>query len=179
MPASDHWVAGSTLPASSPYKSLVEQLCYDSFLRHGDLQPLVIDAYWIADEPSAEYLLAFLVGYFSGQRTFVEFDTTLYAASLQLGDFITVTHPLLPSGDNGGTFETHAIRYFPLTGRMHLMASKVARIPAQFMVPAITARAQVPAPSLEMTTPVDTTEHWAYSMPDDGDLTLLFFENWS
>ena len=120
--------SGSTLITNAQYKVLVEGLCFQSFARHGDLQPLIIDAYWLADDASAQYLLAFLVQYFSGQRTFVEFDTTMYAASLQVGDFITVDHPLLPLNDNGGTFEVHTIRYLPLIGRIHLVASKVATL---------------------------------------------------
>ena len=131
---------GSTLPDSSPYKEAVEELCADSFTRHGYLQPLMLEAYWIADDASAEFLLNFLVNYFAEQRTFVEFDTTLYAASLQLGDLITVTHPFLPSGDNGGTFEVHTIRYLPLTGRMHLVASKPAVLPAPLEPLVIRAR---------------------------------------
>ncbi len=141
---------GSTLADADQYKTLVERLCLQSYNRHGDLAPLILSAYWIADDKSAQYLLAFLVQYFSGQRTFVEFDTTIMAASLQLGDFVAVTHPLLPDGDTGGLFEVHTIRYLPLTGRMHLLASKVATLstPAK---PRMTARARVPAPIVRQT----------------------------
>lgn len=156
--------SGSTLVTDAQYKSVIESLCVQSFNRFGDLPPLVIDAYWLADDFSAQYLLAILVQYFSGQRTFVEFDTTLYAASLQLGDFITVDHPLLPVTDNGGTFEVHTIRYLPLQGRMHLVASKVATLTTAVR-PTIRARAQVPAPIIRMTAPAAGTwaEGWEYS----------------
>lgn len=170
--------SGSTLVTNAQYKTLVESLCLQSFHRHGDLQPLILDAYWIADDASAQYLLAFLVQYFSSQRTFVEFETTMVAASLQVGDFISVTHPLLPTSDNGGTFEVHTIRYLPLTGRIHLIASKVATLstivrPNDQSVPDNErrgasvndsyARAQVPTPMIQL----QFTPGYAWALVDN------------
>jgi hypothetical protein len=160
--------SGSTLVGNfgpgADYKTVVESLCLQSFTRFGNLQPLIIEAYWIADDFSAQYLLAQLVQYFSGQRTFVEFDTTLYAASLQVGDFIQVTHPLLPDADNGGTYEVHTIRYLPPQGRIHLRASKVATLTVN-LAPTIPARAQVPIPIVRLVGPelgLSWAEGWEY-----------------
>ena len=120
---------GSNLPVDALDKDAIEETCLTSWLRYGDLEPLIVEAYWIADDTTAAYYLRHLALYFSQQRLGVQFETTFKAACLQVGDFITITDNSLPSGDNGGVFEVHTIRYMPLKGRIQLVTSRVSSIP--------------------------------------------------
>jgi len=120
---------GSNLPDNEPEKAAVEATCLSSWVRYGDLDPLIIEANWIADDTTAVHLLVHLALYFSQERITAQFETTFKAACLQVGDFITITDTSLPSGDNGGTFEVHTIRYIPMRGRIQLTASRVSQIP--------------------------------------------------
>ncbi len=137
---------GSNLPVTAPDRPTIEGLCAQSFARYGPLPPLIIDAYWIADNYTAAYLLRHLVKYFSLQRLTLDFDTTLKAACLQVGDFITVTYPGIPVDDNGKTFEVHSIRYQPTKGRIHLVASRVATLNLGVNVVPVYMRWQAQAP---------------------------------
>ena len=120
---------GSNLPTGAIDKAEIELTCLKSWLRYGDLEPLIVEAPWIADDASAAYFLRHLALYFSQQRLGVQFETTFKAACLQVGDFITITDNSLPVGDNGGVFEVHTIRYMPLRGRIQLTTSRVSVIP--------------------------------------------------
>ncbi|HEY5868845.1 MAG TPA: LamG-like jellyroll fold domain-containing protein, partial [Candidatus Tectomicrobia bacterium] len=120
---------GSNLPDGTLDKAAVEETCLTSWLRYGDLEPLIVEASWIADDTTAAYYLRHLALYFSQQRLGVQFETTFKGACLQVGDFITITDNSLPIGDNGGIFEVHTIRYMPLKGRIQLSASRVSSIP--------------------------------------------------
>jgi len=118
---------GSTLPESE-HKGLLEGLCRQSFARYGKLEPMVIEAYWISDDETAEYLLRHIVTYFVAQRLTIEFETTLKALCLEVGDLITATYPLIPDGDNGKTFEVHTLRTLPMQGRVQITASRIATL---------------------------------------------------
>lgn len=109
-------------------------LCQLSALRYGITEPLILDAYWIADTDTAIRLLRHVVRYWSFQRLTVTFDTTFQALALQLGDMVSITHPGLPIGDQGGTFETHTIRTSPTTGRCTLTCSKIAAVFLDFFL---------------------------------------------
>lgn len=123
---------GSNLPEGLPEitqdKALIEAACLDSYTRYGDLEPLIIDANWIADDQTAAYLLRHLVFYFSQQRITLQFDVTFIGICLQVGDFIRVTEATIPDGDNGQLFEIHKIRYKPFEGRIQLTCSRVATL---------------------------------------------------
>ena len=106
----------------------VSDLCSQSVIKYGKLEPKIIEAYWIADDFSATVLLRHLVDYFSAQRLRIEFETTMVAACIQVGDIIDVTYPLLPTLDNGESYEVHTIRYMPIQGRVHIVASRQATL---------------------------------------------------
>ena len=109
--------------------------CVDSVQRYGKLEPMVIEAYWIANTSTAEQLLLHLVNYFSAQRLRIQFETTLKALCLQVGDNIAVTYPMLPTADNGRLFEVHVIRYLPTRGRIQLIASRLSTIETVITAP--------------------------------------------
>ena len=114
--------------------------CIASVQRHGILTPLVLEASWVRDNNTAAMLIRHLVEYFSTPRLTVQFETTMVAAALQVGESIIVTYPALPPGDNGGIFEIHTMRYKPLQGRIALVASKPSTL--QRVVVSVPARAQ-------------------------------------
>jgi hypothetical protein len=107
--------------------------CLSSYTNYGLLEPRTIDAYWIQDDHTAALLLQHLVLYSFAQRLTVVFDTTLRALQLQVGDFIQLTYPLLPLSENGQTFEVHALRYAPMTGRVSITASRSTVIGFEFL----------------------------------------------
>lgn len=120
---------GSNLPEAYEYKGELESLCLQSFNKYGKLEPFVLEAYWIGigdfdDEYAARHLFRHLVTYFSSQRITVQFETTFAAMCLQVADFVTIDYPTLPVSDNGKTFEVHSTRISPMSGRIHITASR-------------------------------------------------------
>lgn len=123
-------VAGSNAPNEG---TALATLCMNSHARYGTLPPLVIDAYMIADDRTAERLLSHLVQYFWSQRLYATFDVPMQRGlSVLLGDFVTVTHPTLPAQDNGGRFEIHSIRYMPSLGRIRLGVSHLLSVSFEY-----------------------------------------------
>lgn len=134
---------GSTLPESEN-RGVLEGLCRQSFNRYGKLEPMVIEAYWISDDTTAQYLLNHIVRYFVAQRITIEFETTLKALCLEVGDFITVDYPLIPDGDNGKTFEVHTLRTSPTQGRVQIIASRIATLGIVLVIEPVKIGWQVP-----------------------------------
>ena len=114
----DH--AGSNSPDGETLQVRLQQ----TFVRHGQLGTLRVDAYWIGDDMTARRLLTHLVTYFGGPRIVCQWESTLVAAHVTVGDFVTVTHPFLPAADNGQRYEIHQVRYRPMLGRMAFRASR-------------------------------------------------------
>lgn len=55
------------------------------------------DTRFISDEATAAKFLQFLVERFTKRKMKLRFNTTLQGYGLELGDFLHLTHPLLPS----------------------------------------------------------------------------------
>ena len=110
----------------------LQQLCANSHARYGTKPPLVIEAPFIGADVMAETLLDFLVRYFWSQRVFVELATTWRALPVQLGEAITVTHPLLPTQVNGAAFEVHRKIVSPTNGTVRLEASRVFAVQVDY-----------------------------------------------
>ncbi len=124
----DHLLYAYESGSNAPNRDDLRYRCQLSAIRYGITEPLIVNAYWISEPSTALALLEHLVTYFSFQRVFLTFTTTLRALPLTLGDLCTITHPMLPEGDTGGTFEIHSWRVSPLAGRVTLTCSKRATV---------------------------------------------------
>ncbi len=100
--------------SDSAQAGLLVGLCGDSLTRYGTLPPREVFANWITTPALAEALLVHLVEYHWSQHIFVIFDTLFVGLHLEVGDFITLTHPDLPPLETGQPFEVIGLRYrFP------------------------------------------------------------------
>ena len=113
---------------NSPDGDTLTDVCIEAFARYGELPTLKLEAYWIADDVTAQYLLRHLVGYFGSERIACAWESTLRAVGVTVGDFVTVSHPYIPSADQGKLYELHTVRYLPLQGRMAFEASRPATL---------------------------------------------------
>ena len=138
----DH--AGSNSPDGETLQVRLRQ----TFVRHGQLGTLRVDAYWIGDDMTARSLLTHLVTYFGGPRIVCQWESTLVAAHVTVGDFVTVTHRFLPAADNGQRYEIHQVRYRPMLGRMAFRASRAMTLSPIVRPPAVLAQWGVTAPGI-------------------------------
>jgi hypothetical protein len=169
--------------------------CVRSYNRYGKLEPMVIEAYWIYDQNVAQLLLRHMVHYFAEQRVRVQFETTMLAACLEVGTYINVTYPELPSKDNGQAYEVHSLQYLPIAGRVRLVASRPItrdnlilprftrakyRIrvpdPATSEIATMPCRAKYRTPSAVLSINA-VEEFWEFAPA--GSLNLAYFEEWS
>ena len=104
--------AGSNHSGNVIVSRLVEK-CTDSYARYGALAPLTVNAYAIQDRSTAETLLQRLVDYFWAQHLLVTFDTPFVGIHLEVGDYVTMTHPDFPANDTGQLFEIVRVTYIP------------------------------------------------------------------
>lgn len=195
-----YWVdeTGTNVPstATSINYGVMTGSCVASFNRYGKLEPFIVNAHWIADDTSAQLLLEHLVSYWTAQRIFVEFEAPLSALCLQVGGHITITHPSLPTLDNGLPYEVHTVRYMLQEGRVYIRASRPASIgvvlktrtpPAvkaaipreplvekQIAQQGATVLCQTPAAVINQ---VVIDEGWEFDL--QYDLTFGWTENWS
>ena len=108
---------------------LLTALCQNSVNRYGVLPTLKIEANFIYDEITADFLLNHIVQYFWSQRINVTCDIPLQVGvTLLPGTFITLTHSFLPSLDQGRIFEIHKLSYRPALGRVNIQASRVGSV---------------------------------------------------
>jgi hypothetical protein len=88
-------------------------LCNSSFLKYGETRTHTVEAYFIYDNDTAEFLLDHLVRYFSEKRIVAEWESGTSAIRAQLGDPTRIIYPDLPSqaSSNNHNYEIHKIRY--------------------------------------------------------------------
>jgi hypothetical protein len=104
----------------------------DSVARYKEKPPLVLDAYMISQQATAERLLKALTEYHWSQHCIVTCDTTLAACHVKVGDWVTVTHPKLPELINGLPFEVLRMRFQPSQGTITLVCMRQMALSFQY-----------------------------------------------
>lgn len=104
---------GGSNHSNATTASDLQSKCSDSVDRYGPQTPLIIEAFAINDQPTAETLLQHLVDYFWTQLVTVHLETTFVGIHLEVGDYVTITHPELPASANGGLFEVVRVTILP------------------------------------------------------------------
>lgn len=172
---------------------LLTALCQNSVNRYGVLPILKIEANFIYDETTADFLLNHIVQYFWSQRINITCDIPLQVGvTLLPGTFITLTHAFLPSLDQGRIFEIHKLSYRPSLGRVNIQASRVSSVVFEYFalkdssdviwyfwydVVAQLVR-DTTIPSMEPLSPVDISEasipYWLQTIDELGGTWYLY-----
>lgn len=91
-------------------------LCSDSMDRYGDLPPLVVEAWGIVMESSAEDQLEKLVRRHWSQSILVTWDAPYVGIHVEVGDGVTITHAELPTAVSGQIFRVLRVTLRPEDG---------------------------------------------------------------
>lgn len=100
-------------------------LCAESERRYGPLSRLTLEADFIQDSTTAFALLEHLVRYFVEHRIRVQAELPYRFVSMEVGDITTITHPSLPTDENGERFEILRLRYKLTQGRILIEARRL------------------------------------------------------
>lgn len=87
--------------------------CATSAAQYGVREPLVIEAYGIAERVVADTLLEHLVNYFWSQLAIVTFEAVFVGIHLEVGDFVTLTDNELPTDLDGQLLEIVRVTLVP------------------------------------------------------------------
>ena len=90
--------------------------CNDSFQRYGPQQPYMEEAFAIQDDATAFTLLSHFVNYHWTQQVMVTCDLPFVGIHLEVGDYVAITHPELPTESNGALFEIVRVTHRPEDG---------------------------------------------------------------
>ena len=88
-------------------------LCAGVVSTYGVSKAFTLDCDWLRDDTTADHLLYYYVTQMTARKCLPNFRTALWALILEPGDFITITHDLLPPSLSGTDFQVVRVEILP------------------------------------------------------------------